>query len=66
MKVIGALVDLVTLATGLYGFSTAAKNMGWKKATAYFAQLALVELASDVSATTVATILEADSSIFRF
>lgn len=30
--------------------------MGWTKATAYFAQLALVDLASDVSATIVATI----------
>ena len=56
LKVVGALVDLVTLATGLYGFSTAAKGMGWKQATACFAKLALVELASDMSATAVATI----------
>ena len=58
MKVVGALVELVTLATGIYGFTTAAKSMGWKKAASYFGQLALVELASDVSATTVATIGE--------
>ena len=44
-------MDLVTLATGIYGFTTAAKSMGWKNAASYFGQLA-----SDVSATTVATI----------
>ena len=56
MKVVGALLDLVTLETGIYGFTTAAKSMGWKKAASYLGQLVLVELASDVSATTVATI----------
>ncbi len=58
MKLVGAAVDLITLATGLYGFSVAAKNMGKKEVLRYFAQMALCELAADVSATTVATIGE--------
>ncbi len=54
MKLVGAAVDLITLATGLYGFSVAAKNMGKKEVLRYFAQMALCELAADVSAATVA------------
>ncbi|GFH97450.1 hypothetical protein IMSAGC003_04021 [Lachnospiraceae bacterium] len=50
----GAAVDLITLATGLYGFSVAAKNMGKKEVLRYFTQMALCELAADVSAATVA------------
>lgn len=46
----GAAVDLITLATGLYGFSVAAKNMGKKEVLRYFTQMALCELAADVSA----------------
>lgn len=43
-------MDLITLATGLYGFSVAAKNMGKKEVLRYFTQMALCELAADVSA----------------
>ncbi len=43
-------MDLITLATGLYGFSVAAKNMGNKEVLRYFTQMALCELAADVSA----------------
>lgn len=54
MKLIGAFVDLITLATGLSGFMETAKTLGMKQV----ARLVMVELTADAAATAVATIGE--------
>ena len=37
-------MDLITLATGLYGFSVAAKNMGKKEVLRYFTPVSYTHL----------------------